>query len=115
MASFLIRWYGDEIPIRYQLAILDVNDNVNLTKAKTRDGGERYKLSYTKVTGTWVAKPIKEQKNMNTFHSIVKRCEEVRSTNETLPRILKPKLPRNIAPCEKPNKEDAIKQHSRFS
>ena len=102
--------------MRSQLAILDVNNNANLTQAKTRDRNERYKLSYTKVTGTWVAKPIKEQKNKDTFHSIAERCEEVRATNETLPRILKPKLPNNIAPCEKPNKEDAVKQHkSRFS
>ena len=64
--------------MRSQLAILDRNTSTARSQAKTRKGDERFKLSYTKITGQFVAKPIKEMKDKNIFHDIVNRCVEVR-------------------------------------
>ena len=101
--------------MRSQLAILDWNTSTTRSQAKTRKGDERFKLSYTKITGQWVAKPIKEMKDKNIFHDIVNRCVEVRGNKEKRPSLEKPVIPKNIAPCEKPEKSAAISKHqSRF-
>ena len=102
--------------MRSQLAILDVNLNVNRPTAKTKSGKDRFKLSFTKMTGEWVAKPIKVDKDKSIFNDVMDRCEQVQTLREILPPLIIPNLPKNIANREKPDKEQAILSHqSRFS
>ena len=94
---------------RTQLAILDFNSGSNLNQA-------RYNTSFSKMTATWSAKPIKEKKSDGVFQKLIFRTEELVFKNLELPIPEIPTLPANIALTPKPNKEDIITtQISRFS
>ena len=47
---------------RSQLAIMDFNQGSNLKQAKTKDGEDQFHVLSSKITNTWTAKPIKEEK-----------------------------------------------------
>ena len=97
--------------MRSELAILDHNSSVELPQARTKTGAARYKLSYTKITKSWVVKPIRQRKNKQVFHDIVSRSEQVQNPDEKLFVPAPPVLPRNIAPTPKPIKLEAIESH----
>ena len=52
---------------RTQLAILDFNSGSNLNQATTKEGKKRYNTSFSKMTATWSAKPIKKKKSVKCF------------------------------------------------
>ena len=93
---------------RTQLAVLDYNCGSNNTQATTKDGERRYKHIFSKVTQNWVVKKISETKDREYIHELLS------STLEASPDTTGDKLPRigsilpNIAPVEKPDKEEAI-------
>ena len=93
---------------RTQLAVLDYNCGSNNTQATTKDGERRYKHIFSKVTQNWVVKKISKTKDREYIHELLS------STLEASPDTTGDKLPRigsilpNIAPVEKPDKEEAI-------
>ena len=100
---------------RSQLAVLDFNSGVGLAQAKTKKGTLRFKQQHSKVTQSWVMKKVTESKErryldelMLTVKSHVKGIEK-----QPLPKLQN--VPKNIAPTEKPDKEEAIlNMRSRF-
>ena len=56
---------------RSQLAIMDFNQGSNLKQAKTKDGEDRFHVLSSKITNTWTAKPIKEEKDCTYLHNMV--------------------------------------------
>ena len=93
---------------RTQLAVLDYNCGSNNTQATTKDGERRYKHIFSKVTQNWVVKKISETKDREYIHELLSSTLEASpdTTGDKLPRIGSV-LP-NIAPVEKPDKEEAI-------
>ena len=93
---------------RTQLAVLDYNCGSNNTQATTKDGERRYKHIFSKMTQNWVMKKISKTKDREYIHELLS------STLEASPDTTGDKLPRigsilpNIAPIEKPDKEEAI-------
>ena len=51
-----------EMVARFKLAAIDFNQSQKLDQAKTMSGNKRYSVYFSKVTKSWAAKPIKEQK-----------------------------------------------------
>ena len=64
------------------------------------------------MTKSWVVKPIRQKKDKEVFHAIVKRVEEAKKSCEELFVPESPDLPQNIAPTPKPVKTEAIKAHA---
>ena len=93
---------------RTQLAVLDYNCGSNNTQATTKDGKRRYKQIFSKVTQNWVVKKISETKDGEYIHELLSSTLEASpdTTGDKLPRI--GSIPPNIAPVEKPDKEEAI-------
>ena len=54
-----------------KLAAIDLNQGQKLEQAKTMSGNKRLNVCFSKVTKSWVAKPIKEQKSMAIFSELV--------------------------------------------
>ena len=101
---------------RTQLAILDFNSGSNLNQATTKEGKKRYNTSFSKMTATWSAKPIKEKKSDGVFQKLIFRTEELVFKNLELPIPKIPTLLANFGFTPKPKKEDVITtQISRFS
>jgi hypothetical protein len=99
-----------------QLAALGFNKGANLNQAQTADGEKRYNVCFSKITKTWSAKPVKEEKDKTYLHDMIERTVEVVSKRicQTQPDI-PDHLPTNIAPVQKPEKAEVIKrQQSRF-
>ena len=93
---------------RTQLAVLDFNSGSNNVQATTKDGTLQYKQQFSRVTQSWVVKKITEKKNRqylaDLLSSILEESPDI--LGEKLPKLAA--IPKNIAPVEKPNKEDAI-------
>ena len=101
---------------RSQLAIIDHNSSIGLSKAVTNSGKERFKLTFTRVTQSWVVKQIKEPKDKVFIKPILDEVFYLRESGEKYPLPNLPKPPENIAPEPKPNKDDVIKnKRSRFN
>ena len=99
-----------------QLAILDFNSVSNLNQATTKEGKKRYNTSFTKMTATWSANPIKGKKSDRVFQKLIFCTEELLFKNLELPIPEITTLPANIVLTPKPNKEDIVTtQISRFS
>ena len=64
-------------------------------------------LQYSKITGFWVIKKVKTRCDKTYLEELLKEVVWLRKSNEHahLPVV---SAPNNIAPIEKPNKEDAI-------
>ena len=89
--SLLNRWIPKSTHFSYtgmyarsQLAILDFNSGSHLEQAKTKAGNKRYNVSFSKITKTWSAKPIKEKKNTYIFTKMVNRTLECALKNDCL-------------------------------
>ena len=82
--SFYNRWLPKSIHFsihgkiaRTQLAILDFNPGSNLNQATAKEGKKRYNSSFSKMTVTWLAKPIKEKKSGEVFQKLIFCTEEL--------------------------------------
>ena len=101
---------------RSQLAVMDFNSGVNSNQATTKSGELRYKQSFSKVTQSWVVKKIKERKHRNYLSSIMHEIESQKDNGGFSQINVPTDIPANIAPIEKPDKKEAVKNmHSRFS
>ena len=101
---------------RHQLAILDFNCGVNLSRAVTSSGKDRFKYQFSKITQNWTCKPLKEEKKrpylLEMTSEVVRVAQE--KVSLALPPI--PKLPENIASTPRPDtKELRENWRSRFS
>ena len=97
------------IVCRSQLAAIDFNLGANLELSG------RENLSFSKITKTWSTKPIKANKDKNKFARMIKRVVSIVESGEILPLPEIPILPKNIAPGDRPNKEEVSRnQKSRF-
>lgn len=95
---------------RTQLAVLDFNSDSNRNQATRKDGTLRYKQVFSRVTQNWVVKKIVEQKDTKYRDELMALMSNIISTDlETLPLPCIPEIPQNIAPLEKPNKDEAIR------
>ena len=92
---------------RAQLAVLDYNCGSNNTQATIKDGKWRYKQIFPKVMQKWVVKKISKIKDWEYIQKLLSSTLEASpdTTDDKLPRI--GSIPPNIAPIEKPDKEEA--------
>ena len=93
---------------RTQLVVLNYNCGSNNTQATTKDGKRRYKQIFSKVTQNWVVKKMFETEDWEYIHELSSFTLEASpdTTVNKLPRI--GSILSNIAPSEKPDKEEAI-------
>ena len=82
---------------RTQLAILDFHSGSNLNQATTKEGKKPYNTSFSKMTATWPAKPIKEKGSDEVFQKLIFRTEELVFINLELRISEIPVLPANIS------------------
>lgn len=101
---------------RSQLAVLDFNSGVHREQSKTRSGELRFKQVYSKVTKNWVVKKVSEPKDKIYLPVIMEEIEYQRTTKENDFQLEIEEIPDNIAPFEKPEKKEAIKNmQTRFT
>ena len=101
---------------RSQLAAIDFNLGTDWKQAATGTGDKRYRVTSSKMTKAWSAKPIKAEKDRDVFWKMVHRAVDVveHSHQLALPDI--PDSPDYIADSTKPSKELVVKrQFSRFN
>ena len=95
---------------RTQLAVLDFNSGIDNQQATTKDGTLRFKHSFSRVTQSWVIKKITTKKKERQYLD-----ELMTAVVDESPDLLGTKLREvgdiqpNIAPIEKPNKEEEIR------
>ena len=94
---------------RTMIAVLDHNCSANLPQATTSDGTLRYKPIFSKISGDWCIKKIKCAKEKHYVQDLLEEVFLQKSSGEycKLPGI--PKLAKNIANIQKPDKEEAVK------
>ena len=93
---------------RAQLAVLDFNSGVGLAQAKTKNGVFRFKQQFSRVTQTWVMKKLASPKERLYLKHLIDEVMHMQLKKETYPLPSLGNVPSNIAPTEKPNKEEAI-------
>ena len=101
---------------RSQLAILYFNSGVGLSQAFSNNGKLRFKQQFSKVTQSWVIKKVMEPKQKLYIDHLLQELQNILEGQEKqkLPKLLN--VPKNIAPTEKPDKEQAIlNKRTRFS
>ena len=99
---------------RTELAILHFNSSVTEPYATNRLGKQINKQQYSKITSTWVIKKVKKPSNRTYIYELLKEVVWLRKSNEHVhfPVV---NVPKNIAPIEKPDKEESIpNMKSRF-
>ena len=99
---------------RTELAILHFNSVSAADFAKTKAGKRIYKQQFSKITNSWVIKKVRGKHDKKYIHHLLEEVTRLKISKETssLPNIV---VPQNIAPIEKPKKEDAISNmKSRF-
>ena len=95
---------------RTELAILDHNSGTESEQAKTKTGGERFKLTFSKVTQNWAPKEIKKAKSKPYLTELMEETKKMKNENLMLEAPTPPpNLPSYLATVEKPNKKEAIK------
>lgn len=101
---------------RCKLAALDFNQGSNLPQSITKKGEKRFNVTFSKLSRNWVAKPIKEKKNLQYFTELVdESIYAIIEKKSFHPEVTTKSIPKNIASTPKPNKKDVIeKQLSRF-
>ena len=98
-------------------AVLQFNGAIDAPLAKRKnDDVQRYKLQFSKLSQGYVVKPMKEVVEKTYLNKLVNKVVSLKECgldNEALlPKL--PILPKNIAPAEKPDKEETIAR-KRFS
>ena len=108
MRNTLISFYG--MIARTQLAVLHFNEAMKCEHALTKDRVPRFKLQYSKLSKTYVVKPIKTAPEKVYIEDL---SQVLRITTE--PDTSKPKLPNLPKIFDKPEKEEVInKSYTRF-
>ena len=51
--------------------LMDHNPFFGLKQDETKKGEKRFKLAFSKITQTWVTKPIKEKRDKSYLHYLV--------------------------------------------
>ena len=104
---------------RTQLAVLHFNEAIKCQIAVTKDGVPRNKVQYSKVSQSFVAKPIKNRPERKYLDDIMSFVIELAPQGkdaavEFLPSL--PNIPKFIAPGVKPEKGEVVRMKtSRFS
>ena len=99
---------------RTELAILHFNSVQAAKYAITKAGKQIYKHQFSKITNSWVVKKVRGKPEKKYLVYLLEEVERLKVSREksSLPNIV---VPKNIAPVEKPNKDDSIKNlKSRF-
>ena len=91
---------------RTQLAVLHFNEAIKAGHALTNDQMTRYKLQLSKMSKTFVVKPIKIPQEKRYLSELM--SEVIRMIY--MPNSGKPKIPDIAILYEKPEKTDAIKK-----
>ena len=100
---------------RSQLAVLDHNDGVATGQAVTKQGTLRYKQVFSKVTQNWCVKKIAKKKSREYQNELLETTIKFKETPEIDSMPVLQNIPKNIAPVERPNKQEAIEtMRSRF-
>ena len=102
---------------RSQLAVMDYNAGSQCKQAKTKDKANRFKLSFSKVTQTWVVKEIAEKKNKFYLEHLMRKAIEMKSENlDYAAPILPVEVPKHLSSKPKPEKDLAVmNKRTRFS
>ena len=95
---------------RTQMAIMDHNSGVGRSQAVTKAGKARFKTVYSKVSASWVAKKIMEDKDKSYITEILIAIWEVTEKKLSGPEL--EAVPKNIAPVPNPGKEAVIQAHT---
>lgn len=95
---------------RAQLAVLDFNSGVGLSQAKTKSGKWRFKQQFSRVTQSWVMKKIASPKERVYMYQLMDEVMHMQLSKESYSLPSLGNVPSNIAPTDKPNKEEAIEQ-----
>ena len=94
---------------RAELAVLDFNSGVGIGQATTKAGKLRFKQQFSKVTQSWVVKKIRSSKDRGFIQHVLDEIMYIQTSKKPLAIPLLQNIPSNIAPTEKPDKEEAIK------
>ena len=100
---------------RSQLAVLDYNDGILVGQAVTKQGELRYKQNFSKVTQNGCVKKIVNKKSREYINDLLDTTVTTKCSpgSPDMPNLQT--IPENIAPVERPNKQEAIKtMHTRF-
>ena len=101
---------------RCKLVAIDFNQGQKLEQAKATSGNNRFNVCFSKVTKSWTAKPIKEQKRMAMFWELVDQTVKAVIEKRIFEEKENIKIPKNIAPISTPDKKDFVRnQRSRIS
>ena len=123
--SVLLKWCPKRIHFSYegmrarsQLACLSHNENVGRAQATTAAGILRHKLVFPKAKGHWVVKKLYKCTTHKFMFDLMDEVHKVRITKaqKETPQCMEeyetPKIPRNIAREERPDKAKAIQAHA---
>ena len=100
---------------RSELAVLDNNSGADCAQATTASNELRFKQCFSKVTNNWVVKKISETKDKTYIKDLVKEVKYLQQGGRIYSEPDIPIIPKNIAPVEKPDKKEAIKdKRTRF-
>ena len=97
---------------RCKLAAINFNQGQILDQeAKTKAANCHYNYCFSKVTKTWVAKPVKEKKCLDVFTDLVDKTVAAVLEKREIEELQPLSIPPNIASKEKPSKEEILKGH----
>ena len=100
---------------RTELAIMHFNSIATAVYATTKDGKQRYKYQFSKITSSWVIKKVKERSDKGYVRELLREVVWLKESQENAPLPKISDVPKNIAPIEKPDKEFSIQtMKSRF-
>ena len=102
--SVLKKWISKSTHFSYKgmvaqckLGAIEFNQGQKLEQAKTMSGNRQFNVCFSKVTKSWVAKPIKEEKSMAMFSELVDQIFKALIEKTTLEEKENIKMPKNIA------------------
>ncbi|XP_043942729.1 uncharacterized protein LOC122814185 [Protopterus annectens] len=108
---------------RTMLAVLDHNANQNREHSVIRCpssrsgpvGEKRYRIVYPKAKQEWIAKPIFDGRKYDYIYDLMMNVVSAKTGSLSVDPMQVPELPRNIARCERPEKNTVIARlQSRF-
>ncbi|XP_019623411.1 PREDICTED: uncharacterized protein LOC109469344 isoform X2 [Branchiostoma belcheri] len=101
---------------RLQLSVIDHNENIGRTQAKTSRGDLRHRLDYSKRQKRFAIKTVYERKDYTFRQKLMEAVLQRRQDGEVRPMRRRLDLPANIAPVPRPDKAEALALHrSRFA
>jgi hypothetical protein len=119
-ATKRIKFTRESMIMRLMLAALDNNHNAQRQQASTKSGVPCFKLQYSKVSATYVVKPIRRVKEHGYRNEMLRGILYAASSGLSMrerkePKTLIPIIPDHLN-IDRPSKSDAIKRSlSRFN